>query len=322
MSDMPDSFWSDDTSVFFSSYWGWTPETWGCVGWSGNEGLTRRTNLLGELTDPFIAAVYVTKSADAEDDERGKVVGFYLMSHETGVRNDFTHPKHHDLEPGKWDHSLRALRGFTYLPEHRIDATEVVDGLNDRALAVAKWGEILSDRKRIDLLRAIPWVETNVYTPAHKTTEFEDEVSPLSGFTRAGPANRNGYVVSTNAHDLKRQLYILRLSGKTDDYLGKQASGGRIYKIGLSVSPELRRQALQSALPRGSFRWEIHRRTGGADHEGGFSFLAAVAGEDAMKRYLAQNAEWLGGEFYLAQTTEINEAWQVGHEAASQFKLS
>ena len=46
-------------------------------------------------------------------------------------------------------------------------------------------------------------------------------------------------------------------------------------------------------------------------------FKAAVAGEDAMKRHLARNAEWLGGEFYLTSEAEIELAWRLGHEAAT-----
>lgn len=126
MSTHPADFWTDDTSVFFSSFWGWSPETWGGIGWTGGQGLTHRTKLLRELTDPFIAVIYVTKSADAGE-QNGRIVGFYLMSHETGHRNDFTHPHHHDLAPEKWGHSLRALRAFSYLPEYYIEAAQLTE---------------------------------------------------------------------------------------------------------------------------------------------------------------------------------------------------
>ena len=99
---------------------------------------------------------------------------------------------------------------------------------------------------------------------------------------------------------LPRELYVLRLSGDADAYLGKSAKGRSIYKIGLSVSPDLRRQSFQKSMPCGAFIWKIERRS----RDVGFgvlqSFDSAVAGENAMKETLVTCADWLGGEFYLA----------------------
>ena len=323
MSDNPAIFWTDDTSVIFTSFWGWSPETWGTMGWTGDQGLTRRTNLLKELTDPFIAVIYVTKSSDQEA-LRSQIVGFYLMSHETGLRNDFTHPSLHDVGPEKWEHSLRALRAFTYVPEYRINAIEFDSTLanGSRALAVSKWSEVLTDPAKISLLREMPWVETDVYSPTGQDAKIEPEFEPLHGFTRAGPANGKGYVVSSSAQQLMRRLYLLRLSGSADAFLGRAANGKRIYKLGLSCSPELRRQSLQSALPTGAFRWDVHWHSGSSDPGDGFSFDAAVTGEYAMKKFLAQNSEWLGGEFYLASESDVETARKLGDDAASEFQKS
>lgn len=114
-------FWTSETSVFFTSFWVWSPETWATVGWSNEKGLSRRNNLLKELSDPFIAVCYVTKSGgpnSIDPDLRGRLAGYYLVSHETGDRDQFTHPIHHDRFPEKWWHSVRALRAFSYLPEY------------------------------------------------------------------------------------------------------------------------------------------------------------------------------------------------------------
>lgn len=321
MSNQPAAFWTDDTSVFFTSFWGWSPGTWGCVGWTGEQGLSRRTNLLPDLTDPFIAVIYVTKSTDDEE-LAGKIVGFYLMSHEKGHRNELTHPSHHTLAPEKWEHSVRALRAFTYVPEHRILAEDFDPGLARRARPVTKWGEVLTDSRQIARLRETPWVEVPVYAPKGQATAPEEELAPTSGFNRAGPANQNGYVVSSSAQALKRQLYILLLEGSTDDYLGQAAKGKRIYKIGLSASPEIRRQTLQSGMPKGAFIWMTYRTSGNDGMLAALSFDAAVAGENAMKKHLAANAEWLTGEFYLASEKEIEAAWRLGCDTARRFKKS
>lgn len=321
MSDNPADFWTEETSVIFTSFWGWAPETWGTVGWTGPRGFTRRANLLKQLTNPFIAVIYVTGAPENEEGLKGRIAGFYLISHEMGHRDAFTHPIHHDLSEGKWEHSLRAVCAFSYLPEHRLKVADLDPGLLGRALAVSGMAEILTDVSQIAMLRDIPWVEVDVYHAGEdRRVEVDAESFPARGFNRAGPANRNGYVVSSSAQQLERQIYILRLNGGTDAYLGKSADGKSIYKIGLSASPELRRQSFQSAMPRGAFRWEIYRPLPGLVV--GSSFEAAVAGEDAMKEFLAVCAEWLGGEFYLASEQDIEIAWKRGQETVDRLKKS
>lgn len=318
MIESPADIWTDEMSVVFTSYWGWAPETWGTLGWTGAQGLARRTNLLKELTDPFIAVIYVTdKTQDIE--LRGEIVGFYLVSHETGHRNEFTHPRHHPDEPTQWEHSLRALRAFTYLPEQRLAAAGFDPSLSSRARSVAKWGEVITDRSKIDLLRRTPWVESEVYVAPGQKVETGEEFEPRRGLTRADPANHNGYVVSSSAQKLERQLYLLQLGGSADAYLGRAAAGRRIYKVGLSASPELRKQSLQKAMPIGAFQWSVYHQSGTTGKAGGYSFNAAVNGEYAMKKSLVDNSEWLGGEFYLATESDVEVAWKLGELAACSF---
>lgn len=303
--------WTDATSVLFTSFWGWSPETWGTVGWSGDRGLTRRANLMAQLSNPFITVCYVTSNqTDTDPDLKGKIAGFYLVSHDTGDRNEFTHPIHHAREPAKWRHSNRALRAFSYLPEYRPSAMEVFPDLGRHARHVAAMGEVLTDPQIIARLRAIPCEEVEIYQPIAAQTLSEEE--PQRGLVRAGPAASEGYEVTQGSHSLPRDLYILRLSGDVSAYLGRQGETRSIIKIGLSASPDLRRQALQKAIPRGSFRWTVDRTRKSlglplcANHD------VAVLGEDAMKRHLASHAEWLGGEFYLANENDIETAWRLG----------
>ena len=313
-------FWTDDTSVLFTSFWGWTPETWGTVGWTGKRGRARRDNLLRQLTDPFITVCYVTSNKDfIAPDLKGKIAGFYLVSHETGDRDEFTHPSHFDRSPEKWRESLRGLRAFSYLPEHRLTVSQLNPKLLRRARSVAAMGEVLSNRREIELLRETPWIEVSCFQPGAPTPDFNDPIQGC-GRVRAGPTNERGYVVSPATARLKQQLYVLRLYGGTDAYLGRPSKGRSIYKVGLSVSPELRRQGFQQSMPRGAFRWRVHLTTKHSGFETCPSFNAAVAGEDAMKAHLAECAEWLGGEFYLATEAEIEKAWRLGHAALRSFR--
>lgn len=317
--DNPVSFWPDDIDVLLTSFWGWSPETWGAVGFT-SEG--RRRNLLNTLSNPFITVCYVTSNKNFIDsDIKGKIAGFYLVSHETGDRDAFSHPNHHSDQPDKWRFSLRAIRAFTYLPEYRIGIKDFDSSLIDggKARSIASSGKLVADREQIDRLRNIPFEEVAIYTPLSENFQATQSVSGSLGLVQAGPANREGYFVAGGKDVLPRELYILRLHGNTSAYLGYPSDNATIFKVGLSVSPDMRRQKLQKSMPEGAYKWAIERSTrldGAVPYS---TYAIAEKGELAMKCYLAEHAKWLGGEFYLATEKVIKEAWREGQRASSEF---
>ena len=309
--------WAQGYDVLLTSYWGWTPETWGTLGWTGARGLGRRTNLLKSLTDPFLTVVYVTSNKGYIDrDLKGKIAGFYLMSHETGDRDEFTHPIHHSHDLGQWRHSLRALRAFSYLPEYRLGVSDLGAEYLERARHISAMGEVLTNTSHLRRLSQIPYEEVEVYTPSSTSVPMAT-VRINQGMVPAGPASMDGYTVAGGAFWLERELYILRLEGDVDAFLGEPSNGHFIFKVGLAASPELRRQSLQKALPRGIFEWQRFRTTRSAGLPLCPDHAHAVRGEDAMKRHLAAQGKWLGGEFYLASSEVIEAAWKLGCEAAA-----
>lgn len=312
--------WNDDISVYFTSFWGWTPDTWGAVGWSRQKGETRRENLIKQLSDPFICVCYVTSNrTETDPDLKGMMGGFYLMSHQKGDRNEFTHPIHHNREPEKWRHSLKAIRAFSYAPEYRPSAMDLFPELSKTARTVSSNGQIITDPEKISALRSIPWREVPVYSPGVNTETVIDTDQFDKGWVPSGPASGGGYWVNAGTNQLPRELYILRLDGDTDAYLGEASNDRLIVKIGLSVSPDTRRQAFQKAMPTGSFRWAVHRTTRKDGHTPYKDHATAVTGEMAMKLYLAENSKHLGGEFYLANKNVIDAAWNEGRDAAISF---
>jgi hypothetical protein len=310
-------FWKDNTSVYFTSFWGWSPATWATVGWTGGRGSTRRSNLLRELTDPFIAVCYVTSNKGYIDPGlKGKIAGFYLVSHEVGDRDAYTHPFHHTVEIEKWRHSLKALRAFTYLPEYRLSVIDFDPSILTRARSVAAMGEVIVDPAQIERLRNTPWTEVEVFEPKDTGTEGMPTSGDRHGMVRAGTASAEGYVVANGSLYLPRELYVLYLDGNTDAFLGKSAGGRMIVKIGLAASPELRRQSFQKAMPEGAYWWRIERTTVGEGFDRYPNYASAEKGEYAMKRHLAKHAVWLGGEFYLTTRDVLDVAWQQGCSAA------
>lgn len=311
--------WSDKTSAYITSFWGWRPETWGCVGF-GAEG--RRETFLRETTDPFIMVVFVTESSPTPDQKelRGKVVGFYEVSHETGAREEFTHSIHHDLEPGKWPYSLRATRAYSFLPEYQLDIRELIpDYGSSNAQSISAHGIELSP-EQIATLRALPFEQVPVFRGETLISEDVLFAEPRKGRTSAGAVNRSGFSVPGEPIDTPKELYILKLHGDTSAYLGRPANNETIYKVGLSMSPKRRLSAFNKAMPDGAFNWKIECTTRGEIGEPYPNYDVAVAGENAMKDYLAVHANWLGGEFYAATETMISEAWENAKLAASKVK--
>jgi len=313
----PPDCWTDQTSVLFTSLWDWGPEEWGAIGWTGTQGLTRRNNLLETLSNPFICVCYVTSNKTPNDPNvKGMIAGFFLLSHETGDRDEFTHPAHHERNPEKWRHSLRPLRAFSYLPEYRPEAMDMFPELSKNGQPVSKWGQIITDRTKIDELRSIPWQEVSVYGSGAITEPNPQVDKGPSGMVPPGPDNAGGYEVPERTGAMPRELYVLRLVGDTNAFLGSDAQGRVIYKIGLSCSPDLRRQSLQKAMPRGAFHWHVDRTTRLDGHAPYSGHAAAVAGETAMKLHLYRNGDWCGGEFYLATPAEMAKAWDIGRKVA------
>lgn len=310
---MTGTVWDDIPSVWITSFWGWSPDTWGTVGFTS---AGRRDTVRRETSDPFIMVVYVTKRAPNRDpDFRGKVTGIYLVSHVEGHRDEFTAPEHHLRNPDQWIHSFKAVKAFSFLPEFRLDIDDFDPTLSTRARAVAQYAEEVKPAL-IEKLRALPFVEVPVY--GGPETVAADITFPSSGRigVRAGPVNRSGYSVPGEPLDTPKELYALRLTGDPSIWLGTAAEGRHIFKIGLSVSPKTRRDAFRKMLPEGVFTWDLFRST----RRDGFppypSFNAAEAGEWAMKQHLGREGQSLGGEFYAATMETFEAAWSSGRAAA------
>jgi hypothetical protein len=299
-------------SVMLTSFWGWTPETWGKVGFTV---AGRRETIVSESSDPLVMFVYVTKSAKGAADEiKGQLVGFYLLSHRQGHRNEFTDARHHGLEPKRWTHALQAVRAFSIPKEYWLSIDEFDKSVNDRAQAVGMWAEdVVTDR--LERLRRLPFVETPVFGGGPVADGRIHAPPSPTGRVRGGTVNRTGYWVDGEPADAEKELYVLKLAGDVSAFIGDAAVGLDIYKIGLSTAPSVRRDAFNKSLPGERFRWNLHKSTrmdGDAPYAG---FETALAGEDAMKDSLA-GAQWLGGEFYAAAPEDIEAAWQAGRDGA------
>ena len=311
-------------SARITSFWGWSPETWGCVGFTESG---RRDTIIEETSDPFIMVIYVTKNAGeprGEPDFRGYVAGFYEVTHEKCDRDEYTDLRHHSTEPHKWRNSLRAIRAFEIIPEHRPHITEFEPSIyaESRAQSVAAHSALLSG-EAFRKLRSYAYREVPVYrsNSFYGTNIIGPVKNPGSskGYVPGGNPNGSGYYVPPEK-DSEKELYILVMSGDVSAFLGESANGRMIYKVGLSISPDTRARFFNKAMPRGQFSWSILRSTCRDGDERYPDFKVAEKGEMAMKKFLAAQGEPLGGEFYLADNDVIDKSWAIGKVAANEAK--
>lgn len=308
-------------AVWLTSFWGFLPDQWGCIGFSDQP---KRTRFLTNTKPGVLVAIYVTKNKGALA-ERGKVVGVMEISHEAGhaqrfISGDRWAMKEADPESrGKWLYALRATRAWRIAPEDWQD----VDELFPAAYASADPQFIGAAGVPVGPEEAEKLLQLDVYEvpiygqnrPVDTTiTTLETALKP----SRAIPPADSGFWVGET--DGPKHLYILTLEGDIGAYLARQppaVEDKAIIKVGFSKSPLSRRDQIQGAYPAGAFRWTVFRPQDTSAPAPYDNARIAIAGEDAMKECLMERgAESLGGEFFLADEWLMHQTWTAGRVAA------
>ena len=325
--EMDGNMLPDDRDVWLTSFWGFNPADWGCIGFADE---SKRSRYLNLSRPGALVAIYVTKGKGPED-MRGKVVGVLEVSHETGYAKDFISgdrwaEKENDPESrGKWLYAVRVTRAWRIIPED----WKRVEELFPSAYGGANPEFIGSSGVQISQEEAARLLELNVYeVPVYGQHKLIDRtIQPLDMAlkpSRAVPPAQNPYLVGEV--DGPKYLYILELKGDIAAYLGRAAmvvDGKLIIKVGFSKSPLSRRDQIQGAYPKGQFEWAVRHPTVIPEKAPYSSASIAIVGEDAMKKRLVdEKAEVLGGEFFLADEWLVHNTWHAGSYAAEQAQLA
>lgn len=314
--------------AWMKGFWGWSPGTWGCVGYPSNG---RRRTVLRNKLNTRLMFIYVTKSAEGNrttpKNMINRIVGFYELSEIVGHRSNFQEESHHNFEPKKWEYSIKALRAFS-IRESPLPFTYAVEPSCEGGGWGTKYAvnsDSLSD-VAYEHLKTFTYEEVPVFGSSmigsgglsfpknllSNTRSVREKSKPVKG----GAPNKSGYYVMPEP-DSRKALYILEFCGDTEAYLGKSCQGKNIIKVGLSYSPESRKDFFNRVIPDGSYEWRILRSTF-LDGDTPYSFHAvAEKGEMTMKEFFHQDPKnHLSGEFYLANTAQIDAAWQLGRLSA------
>lgn len=308
-------------AVWLTSFWGFAPDQWGCIGFSDEP---RRTRFLTKTQPGTLVAIYVTKNKGALS-ERGKVIGVMEVSQEAGhaqqfISGDQWARKEADPESrGKWLYAVRATRAWRIAPEEwqEVDALFPTAYSSADPQFIGAAGVPLGPEEAEKLLQ-LDVYEVPIYgqdRPVDATiTTLETALSP----SRAIPPADSGYWVGET--DGPKHLYILKLDGDIAAYLGRRSEAVEdkaIIKVGFSKSPLSRRDQIQAAYPAGAFGWTIFRPQDTSVPAPYDNARIAIAGEDAMKARLVEDgAESLGGEFFLADDWLVHKTWTAGRVSA------
>lgn len=315
--DIVEQIEADPPNVWLTSFYGFNPNEWGCVGFSlgGQREKYLRQTKIGNLI-----VVYGAKNKETPEDERGKVLGFMQMSRETGHSHQWISPMQIERNKrlgrlDKWTDAVKARRAFKIVPEDQptIEEFAPTTYTTNNLQHVGSQGVRLLPEEAMRLLN-YEFIEQSVYGENPLAEATISKLRPSRGLNPA----RDKYTVEIEP-DGPKQLYMLILRGNLDHFLRPEHRKGSdhfVVKVGFSKSPQTRCNQFNHALPACTFRWEIFR-TSQKDNDVIYENQAiALAGEDQMKLVLDEHATSLGGEFFLAHKDTIEEAWFAGWRAA------
>lgn len=318
-----DAYYLKGRPVWLTSFWGFDPEHWGCVGFSDE---WRRSRFLADAAKGALVAIYVTKGR-GPDDQRGKVVGILQVNNETGHISQFLSGDawaEKEADPnsrGKWEFAVRVVRAWRIDQADWLDVEDVFPSAYKGAAAQA----IGANGVRVADIEAERLADMSVYeVPVYgQTGKLDSALRPLKEALKPSkavqPAKEPYFVGEV---DGPKYLYVLRLSGGVPEWTGEQGQSSNdslIVKVGFSLSPYSRCQQIQSAYPSGRFRWEVLLPDPLPETAPYPSASVAIAGEDAMKARLVKGgAQSLGGEFFLAEEWLVHKCWVAGKMAAEK----
>jgi hypothetical protein len=319
--DPRDAVASEPPNVWLTSFYGFSPQNWGFVGFSNEP---KRQSFLRRSRPGALIVVYGAQRSPIAA-QRGRILGLLQMSHETGRASDFmpndayaakqADPKRRD----KWDYGVRAVRAWAVTPESSVLVAEFAPQTFSVGASetIGSQGMPLTSAEAQNILK-FDLVEVPVFEAA---TSEASEIAPASvalSPSRPGPVSKTPH--NRKESEGPKHLYVLQLKGNEAHFLGRDAKGKKIIKVGFSVSPETRCADHNKALPAGAFRWVVLRSTF-VDGIGPFpSSDHAKCGENLLKSDIHREGESLGREFFLAGKETVARAWIRGVDAAKNWR--
>lgn len=314
-----EAIYSDPPNVWLTSFYSFRPEEWGLPGFSDEE---RRRSFIAGSRPGVLVVVY--GAGQAERSDLYQIIGVQQCSHQLGHTRQFMAPaawdaKHRDPERAdKWNYAVKATRAWRVTPETRTfvrdfapkaTETEARQHIGARGVPQEALNILKLDLQEVDVYGENPIIGS---TPGGA----REILAP----SKAGPVSQNAFV--TRKSEGPKHLYVLKLQGATDAFLGESAGGKIVVKAGFSSSPQTRCDDHNHTLPKCAFRWEVLYSGIKSGLEPHPSSNHAKADERGMQQILCRAppaGTSLGGEFFLADPDLVEEAWTEGNLKAGAY---
>lgn len=314
---------SNPPNVWLTSFYGFKPEEWGFLGFYDE---SRRNHFLKNSRPGVLVVIY--GATGASKNEVGRVLGIQQCSHHIGSAQKFmphsawTSKERNPLSKGQWDYAVKTTRAWRVRDDTPMYVGEFAPQTYDpdRGQAIGTWGMQLTFAESQNIFR-LSLEEVDVFGEAEILSPLAGRAREVLAPSKAGPVSQCPFV--TTESEGPKHLYILKLIGDADAFLGEPANGKIIVKAGFSGAPETRCNDHNRTLPKKcAFSWEVLFSGEKSLWQPYPSSVYAKVGERAMHRALNQfpKGTSLGGEFFLADADLIETAWQTGNRAAKDFK--
>ncbi len=307
-------------NVWLSSLYSFEPEKWGFLGFTEE---WMRRSFVRRSTSGVLVVLYGASRSSPQD--RRKIIGVQQQSHQCVYAREFMseddwNKKQSDSDGKKrWNYGVRTLRAWRVSRESQIDVSRFasITYKPARGQPIGAQGMPLTSDEAHRILD-LDLYEVEVYgQPEMGFSAFGAAENVLTP-SRPGPVSQSPHMVCEA--EGRKHLYILNLKGDADAFLCEPAHGRLIVKVGFSASPNYRCRYFNHTLPKGAFRWTIHKSTFAEDRAPFPCSGHALEGEKAMKDLLEKSGKSLGGEFFLAGSDEIEVAWRRGLAVAENWR--
>ena len=316
------AIYGDPPNVWLTSFYGFDPDTWGFLGFTDE---ADRSSFLENSEPGSLVVIYGT--GNVGEDKYRKIIGIQQCSHEIGYAEQFMspvewHKKSQDSNVrDKWNFAVRATRAWRVSSDTRMGVQEFAPVVTKSGAwqHIGARGVRLSRQEAFNILK-LNLTEVDVYGQNKIIIPLTGSTVQVFAPSKAGPVSQTRYTV--REAEGPKHLYILKLKGNADAFLGRSAEGMSIVKVGFSKDPKDRCNAHNATLPEDcAFSWEIIL-SGQNEADSPYpSSKHALAGEREMQRVLC-NSEMgssLGGEFFLAGSNLIEKAWRQGNLTAKEY---
>lgn len=293
----------EGTNMWIRSFYGFSPQEDGYVGWSQETG---RDHLLKQIKDGDLILIYGAGAKETKKVLRSHVLGFVQVDARK-IRDTDKSSKaglESKAEKGwadKWTYGIPVRRAWRVDEKVMISQIAFETYRPEAGRAIAAWSAELQPEEiekalKIRVTEVEVYGESPVGETALKNRVFAEEFSP----SRAFPGTSGTRTATYN--DGATFLYLAQFDGDGHALIGKPKPLGdkRVaLKIGVSNDPVSRAKQLNAGIPPAAQgKWVIGFQAQFPDRK------AAEAAEQNFKDRSAGSLESLGGEFFWGDQTD------------------